>query len=116
MDVVHEHQEVLLKNQRNLHQKIQVEQHFIEFSPVEALTELSDPFASLTTTEMVYLGMDTPGMSSSHARRKHASTSILDFDDEIEEEDDGNDGDDESNDEDDKQLMLLLFSFPFLVS
>jgi hypothetical protein len=103
MDVVRERQEVLPKNQRNLHQKMQVEQPFVEFSPVEALLELSDPFASLTTTEMVYLGMDAPDTSSSHARRKHASTTILDSDDEIEEDDgDDCDGDDDCEDNDDE--------------
>jgi hypothetical protein len=52
---------------------------------------------------MVYLGMDAPGTSSSHARCKRASDSILDSDDEIE-EDDGDDGDgvDDYEAEDDK--------------
>jgi hypothetical protein len=80
-------QEVLLENQQNLHQKMQVEQPFIKFSPVEALPKLPDPFASLTIAEMVYLGMDTPSMSSSHARHKRASTTVPDSDDEIEQED-----------------------------
>jgi hypothetical protein len=108
MDVVHEHQEVLLENQWNLHHKMQVEQPFIEFpckfSPVEALPELLDPFASLTTTEMVYLGMDAPGTLSSHARHKCASTFVTVFDDKIEEEDDGDDGDgdDDYEDKDDE--------------
>jgi hypothetical protein len=35
MDVVREHQEVLV-NQRNIHQKMQVEQRFVEFHPIEA--------------------------------------------------------------------------------
>jgi hypothetical protein len=87
MDVVREHQEVHLENQQNLHQKMQVEQPFIKFSPVEALLKLSDPFASLTIAEMVYLGMDTPSTSSSHARHKRASTTVPDSDDEIEQED-----------------------------
>jgi hypothetical protein len=99
MDVLHERQEVLLENQRNLHQKMQVEQPIVEFSPVEALL---DPFASLTTVEMVYLGMDAPDTLSSHARRKRASTSILDSNDEIEEEDDGDHGDGDYKDEDDE--------------
>jgi hypothetical protein len=83
---------------------MQVEQPFIEFSPVEALSELPDLFASLTTAEMVYLGMYTPSTLSSHARRKRASTSIPDSIDEIEEEDDSNDGDDDDDyeDEDDE--------------
>jgi hypothetical protein len=34
--VSHEHQEVLLENQQNIHQKMQVEQRFVEFHPVEA--------------------------------------------------------------------------------
>jgi hypothetical protein len=100
MDVVHERQEVLHKNQQNFHQKMQVEQHFVEFSPVEALLELPDPFASLTIAEMVFLSMDAPSTSSSHAKRKRASSSIPDSDDKIEEEDNGNDG--ESDDEDDE--------------
>jgi hypothetical protein len=88
----------------NLHQKMQVEQSFIEFSPVEALLELPNPFASPTAAEMVYLDMDAPDTSSSHARHKSAFTSIPDSDDEIEEEDDGNDGDrdDDYEDEDDE--------------
>jgi hypothetical protein len=100
MDVVHECQEVLLENQWNLHQKMQVVQPFIKFSPIEALLERLGPFASLTAAKMVYLGMDAPGTSSSNARRKRASTSIPDFDDEIEEEDDGNDSDSDYEDED----------------
>jgi hypothetical protein len=100
MDVVHERQEVLHKNQQNFHQKMQVEQHFVEFSPVEALLELPDPFASLTIAEMVFLSMDAPSTLSSHAKRKRASSSIPDSDDKIEEEDNGNDG--ESDDEDDE--------------
>jgi hypothetical protein len=99
MDVVREHQEVPLENQRNLYQKMQVEQPFNEFSPVEALSELPDPFASLTAIEMVFLGMDAPGTLTSHARCKHASTTVPDFDDEIEEEDDGDDGDYEDEDD-----------------
>jgi hypothetical protein len=87
MDVIHECQEVLHENQWNLHQKMQVERPFIEFSPVEALLELSDPFASLTTAEMVYLG-------------KRASTSVPDSDDEIEEADNGDDGDGDYENED----------------
>jgi hypothetical protein len=102
MDVVREHQEVLHENQWNLHQKMQVEQPFIEFSPVEALPKLLDPCASLTVAEMVYLGMDAPGMSSSHARCKHVSTSIPDSNDEIEQEDDGDDGDGDYKDEEDE--------------
>jgi hypothetical protein len=102
MDVVHERQEVLLENQQNLHQKMQVEQPIVEFSPGEALPDLLDPFASLTTVKMVYLGMDAPGTLSSHARRKRASTSILDSNDEIEEEDDGDHGDGDYKDEDDE--------------
>jgi hypothetical protein len=63
-DVVRECQEVLLGNQRNLHQKMQVEQPFIEFSPVEALPEFPDPFASLTAAEMVYCNIPaTPGLA-----------------------------------------------------
>jgi hypothetical protein len=84
----------------NLHQKMQVEQPFIEFSLVEALLEFSDPFASLTAAEMVYLGMDAPGTSTSHARHMRASTTIPDSNDEIEEEDDGDDGDDDDDYED----------------
>jgi hypothetical protein len=100
MDVAHECQEVLLENQQNLHQKMQVEQPFIKFSPVEALPEFLDPLASLTIVEMVYLGMDTPDMSTSHARHKCASTTVPDSDDEIEEEDDGADGDSDDDYED----------------
>jgi hypothetical protein len=82
---------------------MQVEQPFIEFSSVEALSELPDPFASLTTAEMVYLGMYAPSTLSSHARCKRASTSIPNSIDEIE-EDDSNDGDDDDDyeDEDDE--------------
>jgi hypothetical protein len=80
---------------------MQVEEPFVEFSPVEALSELPDPFASLFTAEMVYLCMDAPGTSSSHARRKGASTTIPDSDDEIE-EDDGDDGDGNDDYEDDE--------------
>jgi hypothetical protein len=69
---------------------MQVEQPFVEFSPIEALLKFLDPSASLTTAEMVYLGMDAPGMLSSHARRKHASSTISDSD---EEGDDGVDSD-----------------------
>jgi hypothetical protein len=93
---------VLLENQQNFHQKMQVEQPFVEFSPVEALLELLDPFASLTAAEMVYLGMDSPSTSSSHARRKCAYTFIPDSDDEIEEEDDGDDSDDDYKYEEDE--------------
>jgi hypothetical protein len=50
---------------------------------------------------MVFLGMDAPGTSTSHARLKCAPTSIPDSDDEIEEEDDGDDSDDDYEDEDD---------------
>jgi hypothetical protein len=57
--------------------------------------EFLDPFASLTAAEMVYLAMDTPGMSSSHARHKCASTTVSDSDEE------GDDGDD-YEEEDDK--------------
>jgi hypothetical protein len=99
MDVVRECQEVLLENQRNLHQKTQVEQPFIKFSHVEALPELSDPFASLSATKMVYLGMDAPGTLSSHARRKRASTTVPDSNDKIK-EDSGDDGDGDYEDED----------------
>jgi hypothetical protein len=99
MDVVRERQEVLLENQRNLHQKTQVEQPFIKFSHVEALPELSDPFASLSATKMVYLGMDAPGTLSSHARRKRASTTVPDSNDKIK-EDSGDDGDGDYEDED----------------
>jgi hypothetical protein len=83
---------------------MQVEQPFVEFRPIEVLPELPDPFASLTAAEMVYLGMDTPGTSSSQARRKRASTSVPDSDDEIEEEDygDDGDGDDDYKEEDDE--------------
>jgi hypothetical protein len=83
---------------------MQVEQPFVEFRPIEALPELPDPFASLTAAEMVYLGMDAPGTSSSHARRKRASTSVPDSDDEIAEEDygDDGDGDDDYKEEDDE--------------
>jgi hypothetical protein len=104
MDVIHERQEVLLANKQNLYQKMQVEQPFIKFSPVEALPELPNPFASLTATEMVYLAMDAPSTLSSHTNCKRASTSIPDSDDKIEEEDDGNDsdGDDDYEDEDDE--------------
>jgi hypothetical protein len=80
MDAFHERQEVILENQWNLHQKIQVEQPFIEFRPVEAPSQLPDPFASHTTAEMVYLGNDAPGTSSSHARRKRASTTMSESD------------------------------------
>jgi hypothetical protein len=85
MDVLHERQEVLLENQQNLHYKMQVEQPFVEFSPVEALPKLSGPFASLSIAEMVFLGMDAPGTLTSHTRRKRASTTVPDSDDEIEE-------------------------------
>jgi hypothetical protein len=81
---------------------MQVEQPFIEFGPVEALLELPNPFPSLSTVEMVYLGMDAPNTSSSHARRKRASTFVPDSDDKIEEEDDGDDGDGDYEDEDDE--------------
>jgi hypothetical protein len=100
MDVVCEHQEVLLENQQILHHKMQVEQPFVEFSPIEALPELPDPFASLTAAEMVFHGMDTLGTLSSHARHKCASTTVPNSDDEIEEEDDGDDGDVDYEDED----------------
>jgi hypothetical protein len=80
---------------------MQVEQPFIEFSPVEALLKFMDPFASLTIAEMVYLGMDAPGTSTSHTRCKRASSTVLNSDDEIEEEDNG-DGDDDYEDEDDE--------------
>jgi hypothetical protein len=73
---------------------MQVEQPFIELSLVEALPEFPDPFASLIVAEMVYLGMDAPGTSSSHARRKSASTTIFDSDKE------GDDGDDDDGDDD----------------
>jgi hypothetical protein len=79
---------------------MQVDQSFIEFSPVEALSELPDPFASLSAAEMVCLCMDAPGTSTTHARHKRASTSIPDSNDEIEEEDDGDDGDGDYEDED----------------
>jgi hypothetical protein len=104
MDVVRECQEVLLENLRNLHQKMQVEQPFVKFSLVEALSELPDPFASLTAAEMVFLGMDAPGTSTSHARCKRASTTVIDSNDKVEEEDDGDggDGDDDYEDEDDE--------------
>jgi hypothetical protein len=39
---------------------MKVEQPFIKFHPIEAPLELSDPFASLTAAEMVYLEMDAP--------------------------------------------------------
>jgi hypothetical protein len=100
MDVVHERQEVLPENQQNLHHKMQVDQPFIKFSPVEALSKFPDPFASLTTIEMVYLGMDAPGMSSSHARRKCASTTVSDSD---EKGDDGDDGDGDYKEEEDDE-------------
>jgi hypothetical protein len=58
MDVFCVHQEVLLENQRNLHQKMQVEQPFIEFPPLSPPAQLLDTFASLTAAEMVYLNMD----------------------------------------------------------
>jgi hypothetical protein len=48
---------------------------------------------------MVFLGMDAPGTSASHARCKRASTTIPDSDDEIEEEDGGDDGDYEDEDD-----------------
>jgi hypothetical protein len=98
-DVVRECQEVLLGNQRNLHQKMQVEQPFIEFSPVEALPEFPDPFASLTAAEMVYLGMDAPSTSSSHARFKRTSTTVSDSDKEADDCDDGYDNYEEEDDE-----------------
>jgi hypothetical protein len=94
MDVVHECQEVLPENQQNLHHKMQVEQAFIEVSPIEALPEFRDPFASLTAAEMVYLGMDAPSTSSSHASRKHASTTVFDSDEE------GDNGDDDYGNDD----------------
>jgi hypothetical protein len=90
-----EHQEVLLENQQNIHKKMQVEQRFIEFHPVEAPPQLQDLFASLTAAEMVFLGTDAPGTSTSHARRRHVSTTIPDSDIEIEEGDDGDDYEDE---------------------
>jgi hypothetical protein len=79
---------------------MQVEQPFVEFSHVEALPELLDPFASLTAAEMVYLGMDAHDTSTSHTRLKRASTTVPDSDDKIEEEED--DGDDDYEDEDDE--------------
>jgi hypothetical protein len=69
---------------------MQVEQPLVEFSPIEVLLKFLDPSTSLTAAEMVYLGMDAPGMLSSHARRKRASSTISDSD---EEGDDGVDGD-----------------------
>jgi hypothetical protein len=100
MDVVRECQEVL-ENQHNLHQKMQVEQPFVEFNPVETLPELPYPFASLSAAEMVYLGMDALGTLSSHARCKCASTTVPDSDDddEIDKEDDGDDGDGDYKDD-----------------
>jgi hypothetical protein len=99
MDVIHEHQEVLLENQRNLHHKMQVEQPFVEFSPIEVLLEFLDPFASLTAAEMVYLSMDAPRTSSSHARRKRASTTFFDSD---EQGDDGEGNDNYEEEEEDE--------------
>jgi hypothetical protein len=81
---------------------VQVKPPFIEFSPVEALPKLPDPFTSFTAAEMAYLGMDAPGTSASHARHKRASTTIPDSDDEIEEEYDGDDGGGNYEDEDDE--------------
>jgi hypothetical protein len=78
---------------------MQVEQPFVESSPVDALSELPDPFASLTAVEMVFLGMVAPDTSTSHTRRKRASTSVPDSDDKIEEEDNGDDGDYEDKDD-----------------
>jgi hypothetical protein len=46
--------------------------------------------------------MAAPGMLSSHARCKRASTSVPDSNDEIEEEDDGDDSDGDDNYEDDE--------------
>jgi hypothetical protein len=69
---------------------MQVEQPFVEFSPIEVLLKFLDPSTSLTAAEMVYRGMDAPGMLSSHARHKRASSTISDSD---EEGDDGVDGD-----------------------
>jgi hypothetical protein len=66
LTVSHERQEVLLENQWNIRQKMQMERHFVEFCPVEALSQLQDPFASLTAVEMVFLCMDTPGTSTSN--------------------------------------------------
>jgi hypothetical protein len=78
---------------------MQVEQPFIEFSPVEALPEFPDPFASLTAAEMVYLGMDAPSTSSSHARFKRTSTTVFDSDKEADDCDDGYDNYEEEDDE-----------------
>jgi hypothetical protein len=100
MDVVHEHQEVLFENQQNLHHAMQVEQPFVKFSSVEALSELSDPFASLTAAEMVYLGMDVLGTLSSHSRRKCASTTISNSGEEGDDGDDGDDDDDYEEEDD----------------
>jgi hypothetical protein len=102
--VSHECQEVLPKNQWNLHQKMQVEYPFNDLHPIEAPPQLQDRFASLTTAEMVFLGMDAPGVSSTHARHKRASTTIPDSDEEDEEGDDGDDGDGDADyeDEDDE--------------
>jgi hypothetical protein len=104
LTVSHGHQEVLLENQWNIHQKMQVEQRFVELCPVRAPPQLQEPFASLTIAEMVFLGMDAPGTSASHARCKRTSTTIPNSDDEIEEEDDGDngDGDDDYKAEDDE--------------
>jgi hypothetical protein len=83
MDVSRERQEVLLENQQNLHQKMQVEQPFVEFHPIEAPSELSNLFASLIAAEMVYLGMDAPNTLST-------STTVSDSDKESGNGDDAN--------------------------
>jgi hypothetical protein len=99
LGVVRECQEVLLENQRNIHQKVQVEKPFVEFSPVEALLEFPDLFAPLSVAEMVYLSMDAPDTSSSHARCKHASTTVSDSNDDGDDDDNNDDYEEEEDDD-----------------
>jgi hypothetical protein len=79
-----------------------VEQAFVECHSIEAPTHLLDPFASLTTAEIVYLGMDAPRTLSSHARRKSASTTISDSDEEGDDGDDCDGNDDYEEEEEDE--------------
>jgi hypothetical protein len=111
MDVFHKCQEVQLENHQNLHQKMQVEQPFVEFCPIEANPHFLVSFASLTAAEMVYLGIDAPDTSSSHARCKHASTTISNSDKE------GDDGNNDTKDYKERRTMssscYYSFLFPF---
>jgi hypothetical protein len=70
LDVLNDRQQALLKNQHNIHQKLQLEKDFEE---VEAFQPLEDPFATLTLEEMTYIEIIAPRTMRRRSRRSSST-------------------------------------------